>query len=53
MDSLALPLLEDHSHGCLQDAVRAGKGTKSVAELMNVVKRFTRQFPARERRPPR
>jgi len=27
MDALALQLLEDHSHGCLQDAIRSGKGT--------------------------
>jgi len=37
-----LQLLEDHSHGCLQDAIRSGKGTKAVAELMDVVKRFAR-----------
>jgi len=42
MDALALQLLEDHSHGCLQDAIRSGKGTKAVAELMDVVKRFAR-----------
>ena len=42
MDALALQLLEDHSHGCLQDAIRSGKGAKAVAELMDVVKRFTR-----------
>lgn len=42
MDALALLLLEDHSHGCLQDAIQSGKGTKAVAELMDVVKRFAR-----------
>ena len=42
MDALALQLLEDHSHGCLQDAIRSGKGPKAVAELMDVVKRFAR-----------
>jgi DNA-binding FrmR family transcriptional regulator len=42
MDALALQLLEDHSHGGLQDAIRSGKGEKAVAELMGVVKRFAR-----------
>ena len=42
MDALALQLLEGHSHGCLKDAIRSGKGTKAVAELMDVVKRFAR-----------
>jgi DNA-binding FrmR family transcriptional regulator len=42
MDALALQLLEGHSHGCLQGAIRSGKGMKAVAELMEVVKRFAR-----------
>ena len=42
MDALALQLLEDHSHGCVRGAIRSGKGTKAVAELMDVVKRFAR-----------
>jgi DNA-binding FrmR family transcriptional regulator len=37
-----LQLLEGHSHGCLQGAIRSGKGMKAVAELMEVVKRFAR-----------
>lgn len=42
LDALALQLLEDHSHGCLQDAIRSGKGEQAVSELMDVVKRFAR-----------
>jgi len=42
MDALALQLLEDHSHECLRNAIRSGKGTEAVAELMGVVKRFAR-----------
>lgn len=42
LDALALQLLEGHSHGCLQDAIRSGKGEQAVSELMDVVKRFAR-----------
>jgi CsoR family transcriptional regulator, copper-sensing transcriptional repressor len=42
MNALALQLLEDQSHGGLQDAIRSGKGENAVAELMGVVRRFAR-----------
>ena len=42
LDALALQLLEDHSRGCLQQAIRSGGGEEAVSELMDVVRRFAR-----------
>ena len=42
LDALGLKLLHDHAQGCLQDAIRSGKGTDAIEELMQVVKRFAR-----------
>jgi CsoR family transcriptional regulator, copper-sensing transcriptional repressor len=39
---VALQLLEDHTRGCVADAVRADRGDQAIAELMTVVKRFAR-----------
>lgn len=42
LDAVALQLLEDHTRGCVTDAVRADGGDKAIIELMTVVKRFAR-----------
>ncbi len=42
LDAVALQLLEDHTRGCVADAVRADRGDQAIAELMTVVKRFAR-----------
>ncbi|MBX9903598.1 MAG: metal-sensitive transcriptional regulator [Burkholderiales bacterium] len=50
LDAVALQLLEDHTRGCVADAVRADRGSKgnggngdrAITELMAVVKRFAR-----------
>jgi len=47
LDAVALQLLEDHTRGCVADALRAdsgskGNGDKVITELMTVVKRFAR-----------
>lgn len=42
LDAVALQLLEDHTRGCVADAVRADRGEKAIAELMAAVKRFAR-----------
>ncbi|MGE0559362.1 MAG: metal-sensitive transcriptional regulator [Burkholderiales bacterium] len=42
LDAVALQLLEDHTRGCVADAVRSDGGDKAIAELMTVVKRFAR-----------
>jgi DNA-binding FrmR family transcriptional regulator len=47
LDAVALQLLEDHTRGCVADAVRTDRGSKSngdkaITELMAAVKRFAR-----------
>ena len=42
LDAVAMQLLEDHAHGCVQSAIRAGKGDHAVDELLSVVKRLNR-----------
>jgi len=42
LDGLAMELLEDHTHGCVRDAVRSGNGDEAIGELMEVVRRFAR-----------
>ena len=42
LDALGLKLLHDHAQGCLQHAIRCGKGVDAIEELMQVVKRFAR-----------
>ncbi|GAB6042234.1 metal-sensitive transcriptional regulator [Endothiovibrio diazotrophicus] len=43
LDAVALQLLEDHTRGCVQNAVRSGEGDEAISELMGVLKRFTRR----------
>lgn len=42
LDAVAMQLLEDHAHGCVQAAMRAGRGDQAVDEFMSVVKRLSR-----------
>jgi DNA-binding FrmR family transcriptional regulator len=42
LDAVAMQLLEDHTHGCVQSAIRSGHGDQAIGELMEVVKRFAR-----------
>jgi DNA-binding FrmR family transcriptional regulator len=42
LDAVAMQLLEDHAHGCVQAAMRAGRGEEAVDEFMTVVKRLNR-----------
>jgi len=42
LDAVALPLLEDHTHGCVQSAIRCGRGEPAIGELMQVVRKFSR-----------
>jgi DNA-binding FrmR family transcriptional regulator len=37
-----MQLLEDHAHGCVQSAIRAGHGEHAVDEFISVVKRLSR-----------
>ena len=42
LDALGMQLLEQHTRGCVQHAIRAGQGEEAIGELMTVVKKFTR-----------
>jgi len=42
LDAVALQLLEDHTRGCVANAVKTDGGGEAIAELMTVVKRFAR-----------
>jgi DNA-binding FrmR family transcriptional regulator len=42
LDALALQMLESHLKGCVQDAVRSGKGDAAMGEAMAVIRKFGR-----------
>jgi DNA-binding FrmR family transcriptional regulator len=42
LDALARKLLEHHLHGCVQSAVRSGKGDRAIAEALAVIRKFGR-----------
>lgn len=42
LDAVAMQLLEDHTRGCVQAAIRSGQGDSAISELMEVIGKFTR-----------
>ena len=42
LDAMALQMLRDHTHGCVQGAIRSGRGDAAIDELMLVVEKFAR-----------
>mgnify|MGYP006277562555 CR=1 FL=1 len=42
LDAVALQLLEDHLRGCVQAAVKSGRGAHSIDEVMAVVRKLAR-----------
>ena len=42
LDALGMQLLEQHTRGCVQHAIRAGQGDAAIGELLTIVKKFTR-----------
>ncbi|SEA39879.1 DNA-binding transcriptional regulator, FrmR family [Nitrosospira multiformis ATCC 25196] len=42
LDAVAMRLLENHTHGCMQSAIKSGDGDAAIDELMTVVRRFAR-----------
>ena len=40
LDAVAIRLLRDHTHGCVQTAIRSGKGDAAIDELIEVVEKF-------------
>lgn len=42
LDAVAMQLLEDHTRGCVHNAIRSGQGEREIGELLELVRRFTR-----------
>ncbi|MCC6867823.1 MAG: metal-sensitive transcriptional regulator [Burkholderiales bacterium] len=42
LDAVALQLLEHHLHGCVQHAVKSGRGDHAIDEAMVVIRKFAR-----------
>ena len=42
LDAMALQMLRDHTHGCVQGAIRSGRGDAAIDELLVVVEKFAR-----------
>ena len=42
LDAVAMQLLEDHTRGCVQGAIKSGEGDAAISELMQVVGKFAR-----------
>ena len=42
LDAVTMRLLENHAHGCVQNAIQSGNGDAAIAELMTVVRKFAR-----------
>lgn len=42
LDAVAMQLLANHAHGCVQSAIHSGNGEVAIDELMTVVRKFAR-----------
>lgn len=42
LDAMGMHLLEHHTRGCVQNAIRSGEGDAAIGELLTVVKKFAR-----------
>jgi DNA-binding FrmR family transcriptional regulator len=42
IDGVAMRLLDDHTRGCVQKAIRDGEGEQSIDELLAIVKKLRR-----------
>ena len=42
LESVGMQILEDHTKGCVQNAVKSGNGEQEIAELLGIVRKFTR-----------
>ncbi|MFO1325577.1 MAG: metal-sensitive transcriptional regulator [Burkholderiales bacterium] len=42
LDALARKLLEHHLHGCVQHAVKSGRGDAAIDEALAVIRKFAR-----------
>ena len=42
MDAVAMQLLENHTHGCVQSAIKSGNGDAAISEMMTALRKFAR-----------
>ncbi|MBU6460453.1 MAG: metal-sensitive transcriptional regulator [Proteobacteria bacterium] len=42
LNAVALRMIEDHTQGCVQKAIRMGNGDEAITELMEVLKKLNR-----------
>ena len=42
LDAVAMRLLENHAHGCMQGAIKSGKSNVAIDELIVVLRKFAR-----------
>ena len=42
MDAVAMQLLENHTHGCMQNAIKSGDGDAAINEMMTLLRKFAR-----------
>lgn len=42
MDAVAMQLMENHTHGCMQQAIKSGNGDVAIREMMTVLRKFAR-----------
>ena len=42
MDAVAMQLLENHTHGCMQNAIKSGDGDAAINEMMALLRKFAR-----------
>ncbi len=42
LDAMALQMLRDHAHDCVQGAIHSGRGEAAIDELLVVVEKFAR-----------
>ena len=40
LDKVGLAVLEKHTHGCVQSAIKSGNGEEAIDELMDVINVF-------------
>jgi CsoR family transcriptional regulator, copper-sensing transcriptional repressor len=42
LDSVAMQLLEDHTHHCVRRSIQSGEGDKEIAELIEIFRKYAR-----------
>jgi DNA-binding FrmR family transcriptional regulator len=42
LDAVSAQLLEDHTRGCVQHAIKSGGGEQAIGELMSIVRKLSR-----------